>query len=72
MSDELQCSFCETKQSEVSLLIAGANDSVFICDRCALMTYEIVMSSQAREKEVKDGDQKQEAAGDAAPGGTQP
>jgi len=37
---QLRCSFCEKKETEVSVLVAGPN--VYICDQCVAIASQIV------------------------------
>ena len=47
MSDERRprCSFCDKTQDDVAKLIAGP--SVYICDECVDLSYEILMYDNA-------------------------
>lgn len=47
--NELQCSFCGAGQSKVKKLIAGR--SVYICDECVELCYEIISEDQNATKD---------------------
>jgi ATP-dependent Clp protease ATP-binding subunit ClpX len=45
---EYRCSFCGKRQEDVQQLIAGPG-SIYICDECVELCYEIVSESRARD-----------------------
>lgn len=54
MADKPRCSFCKRPPNEVKSLIAGPDEGVFICDRCAAKANDTVQGQATRvSKEEK-------------------
>jgi len=52
MTDLINCSFCNRKQSEVEVMIAGGG--VFICDLCVVLCVDIIQDCLEAKKTGKD------------------